>query len=787
MLKKSLHSRILVLIVGLITVGVVISIYWEIRNKERELLDEKLRASPVMSQPILTAIYEDMLEERADLARHLVKSISKTHGIESVFIVRSNGVEEAFKDFKTITAVEREFGETRTEWLSDHPDEQYNVARGVGTPQFKEAFAKFSRDWQSGDTYYIDRTGSQPLLTYLQPIERKPKCKSCHTSEGARGILVIRTSLADMYDALAKGRNQWILSGFFAISIGGILLSLLIQKSITGPIRRNVEVIKRIADGKAGINERIRVDAQDEIGYLANAFNSMLDSLEKRAEENTKLFALVIKSKEEWVATFDAIQDLISIHDSEYRIIKINKALARKFNSTPEELIGRKCYDLLYCRKDAKDICPHAKTMATGEIGCVELEDMVFEGSYSLTTFPVFNDEGKVWASVHVARDITQEKLLREQLLHSEKLSSLGKLVAGIAHELNNPLMGIMGFSQILMDTPGDKKLDDIKDKLRKIYHESLRTAKIVQNLLTFARAKKTEREFQNINEIIRHTMELREYSLKANNILVSLDLAERLPRTMVDLFQMQQVFINIINNAEDAMVASKGKGRIDISTRLDGGRIRITFKDDGPGVSRDVINKIFDPFFTTKEVGKGTGLGLSITHGIVTEHGGTIDISSPEEGGAVVTVDLPIVEKHEWADTGLSVVPGPSKASPPDGKKILIVDDEKSIRETLEDIFGRNGFRVQTARDGREALDILEKEKFAIVVTDVRMPGYGGTDLYDNILKKHAYLADKVIILTGDVFSKDVKDFLARSGCPYVLKPFEPKKLLELAQKLLS
>lgn len=787
MLKKSLHSRILVLIVGLITVGVIISIYWEIRNKEKELIDEKVRASRTMAQPILTAIYEDMLEERADLARHLVRSIGKTHGVESVYIVRSNGVEEAFKDMKTINAVKQEFGEIRPEWLANHPDENENVARGVNTPEFNKAFAEFKNDWSRGEVYYIDENSGEPLLTYLHSIEKKPKCMSCHASEDARGVLVIRTSLTEMYDVLAKGRNQWIFSGVFAIAIGGILLSLLIQRSITGPIRRNVEVIKRIADGKAGINERIRVDAQDEIGYLAAAFNSMLDSLEKRAEENTKLFDLVIKSKEEWVATFDAIQDLISIHDSEYRIIKINKALARKFNSTPEELIGRKCYELLYCRGEAKSGCPHTKTILTGEIGTAEVNDMVFGGSYSLTTFPVFNNDGKVWASVHVARDITQEKFLREQLLHSEKLSSLGKLVAGIAHELNNPLMGIMGFSQILMDTPGDKKLDDIKDKLRKIYHESLRTAKIVQNLLTFARAKKTEREYHNINDIIRHTVELREYSLKANNIKVSFDLDDRLPRTMVDLFQMQQVFINIINNAEDAMVAKHGKGNLRISTRSDGEKIRISFKDDGPGVSREIINKIFDPFFTTKEVGKGTGLGLSITHGIVTEHGGTIEMASPDEGGAVVTVELPVVGRSAWKKAGNGAAEPAPEAIPPHGRRILIVDDEKSIRETLHDIFSRDNFSVATARDGREALDLLEKERFALLVTDVKMPGYGGTDLYENVQKKHAYLKDKIIILTGDVFSQDVKDFLARSGCPYVLKPFEPKKLLELARKLLS
>ncbi|MBI1912683.1 MAG: response regulator [Deltaproteobacteria bacterium] len=786
MLKRSLHFRILFLIVGLFSIGVIISIFWELQNKEQELLDEKLRASRIMAQPILTAIYEDMLEERADMARHLINSISKAQSIDSVYIIRSNGAEEAFRDLKTIDDVKKEFGEVRPEWLTDHPDEPVNMARGIDNPEFKKAFESFRQNWNRDEIYYIDKSGDKPLFTYLQPIDKKAKCNTCHSVEGSRGILVIRTSLEDMYNILEKGRNQWIVSGILAILIGGALLSLLIKKSITGPIKKNVEVIKRIAEGKADITERVNVQTENEVGYLAAAFNNMLDSLEKRAEENKRLFEMVTKSKEEWVATFDAIQDYISIHDREYRILKINKALARQFNAHPEALIGRKCYELLYCRQEPQCNCPHSRTLKTGEVADAEVEDMIVEGTYKVTTFPVFDEDGRVWASVHVARDITQEKMLREQLLHSEKLSSVGKLVAGIAHELNNPLMGIMGFSQILMDMPGDKKLDDIKDKLRKIYHESLRTAKIVQNLLTFARAKKTEREYHNINEILKHTIELREYSLKANNIHVSLHFEENLPKTMVDLFQLQQVFINIINNAEDAMVSKHGKGNLSITTRKNRRKLEIAFRDDGPGIRKEIIHKVFDPFFTTKDVGKGTGLGLSISHGIITEHGGNIEIISPDDGGTIITVELPIVEKSQWAEVTKAIDPGTDKQKLSD-IKVLIVDDEKSIREALEDILAREGFDVQTARDGREALDFIENKKFSLIITDIKMPGYGGMDLYESILKKHDYLKDRIIMVTGDVFSQDVREFFAKTGCPHVLKPFEPKKLINLVAKILA
>jgi PAS domain S-box-containing protein len=185
-------------------------------------------------------------------------------------------------------------------------------------------------------------------------------------------------------------------------------------------------------------------------------------------------FDLVTKSKEEWVATFDAIQDLISIHDRDYNILKINKALAKKFNKEPEDLIGKKCHEVFHCKNEPDLDCPHSKTLRTSEVASADVDDMGFDGVYKITTFPVFNEAGTVWASVHVARDITQERFLREQLLHAEKLSSLGKLVAGIAHELNNPLWASAGFQPDTHGLARRQKLDDVKDKLRKIYHESL-------------------------------------------------------------------------------------------------------------------------------------------------------------------------------------------------------------------------------------------------------------------------------------------------------------------------
>jgi len=514
----------------------------------------------------------------------------------------------------------------------------------------------------------------------------------------------------------------------------------------------------------------------------------MLDILKQKDDEQGRLMERIIKSQEEWMATFDAIRELISIHDRNSVIIKVNKALARKLGAEPRAIVGRKCADTLYRQGNGLQVCHHNKTLETGGIETAVTEHLSFDGTYEITTYPIYNELGQVGAVVHVARDITAEKTLREQLIHSEKLSSIGRLVAGIAHELNNPLMSIMGFAQLLVNTPGDKKVEDIKDKLQKIYNESGRTAKIVQNLLTFARSRKSEKAYCDINNILEQTLEIREYSLATSNITVTLDLAPDIPKTMIDFYQMQQVIINLINNAVDAITDYKGKGAIAIKTAMStDGMIEISFKDDGPGIPNDKINNVFDPFFTTKDIGKGTGLGLSISYGIITEHGGRIDIKNHEEGGAIVTISLPVIGKADSHELKRPAKEGEQKPLNMASGPLLVVDDERSIREALSETLSGEGFLVEAAANGQEALDKMEKVKFSLIITDMKMPGISGIELYETILKRHPRLKDRVIIMTGDVISADTKDFFRNADCHYMLKPFNVKELIKLARKLLS
>jgi len=234
------------------------------------------------------------------------------------------------------------------------------------------------------------------------------------------------------------------------------------------------------------------------------------------------------------------------------------------------------------------------------------------------------------------------------QLLQSAKMAAIGQLVAGVAHELNNPLTGVSGYSELLLGRDIDERS---RSALKKIYNESQRAARIVKNLLSFARAQKPEKKPVFINDLITSTLELRNYELSVNNIEVKTDLDPHLPTTIADPHQLQQVFLNLINNAEQAILSNGTSGRILIKSAANSNDIYLTFSDDGPGILPDDLDKVFNPFFTTKDVGKGTGLGLSICYGIIAEHGGTISAESPPKNlthGASFTVELPVTLASE-------------------------------------------------------------------------------------------------------------------------------------------
>ncbi|HEY3913678.1 MAG TPA: ATP-binding protein, partial [Verrucomicrobiae bacterium] len=298
-------------------------------------------------------------------------------------------------------------------------------------------------------------------------------------------------------------------------------------------------------------------------------------------------------------------------------------------------------------------------------------------------------------------------KNTQAQLVQSEKLSAVGEFVAGVAHELNNPLAAVMGFSEILRDAGMDSKFSR---QLDLIYKAAQRCSKIVQSLLSFARRHQPERKSVSVNELVEAVLEIVAYPLRTGNIEVVTAFDKNLPHIMADGHQIQQVLLNIINNARQAIEASQTGGKIRISSSATELFVRIAIQDSGPGISPENLRRIFDPFFTTKEVGKGTGLGLSLCYGIIKEHGGNIYAESPPDGGAAFIIELPAV--HDDANpAAVSTATATEKLNPREGegKRVLVIDDEAAILQLVAESLRRNGFQVDTAADGQVALQRLK------------------------------------------------------------------------------
>jgi PAS domain S-box-containing protein len=366
----------------------------------------------------------------------------------------------------------------------------------------------------------------------------------------------------------------------------------------------------------------------------------------------------------------------------------------------------------------------------------------------------------------------------QEQLLHSEKLAAVGQLISGVAHELNNPLTAILGYSQLLTSS-GQMGQQGI-EYADKLYKQAQRTHRIVQNLLSFARQHKPERVQVQINQALEETLALRDYDLRMHNIRIHLDLAENLPVTSADPHQLQQVFLNMVNNAVDAILENSADGDLWVRTALNGDRLCIEFTDSGPGVKD--ASRVFDPFYTTKPVGKGTGLGLSICYGIITEHGGTIQVRNIPTRGASFTIELP----HQPIASPSSSIPGQKTNLGRDGR-ILLVDQDDSVLEAVGTILRGRDHRVKTARDIREACALLEKEEFDLVVADLRASdGANGAGIGEWLALHKPALSHKLIWMCAVGPSENAGENLSGNGRQILQKPFKATDLLAAVDELL-
>jgi len=374
-----------------------------------------------------------------------------------------------------------------------------------------------------------------------------------------------------------------------------------------------------------------------------------------------------------------------------------------------------------------------------------------------------------------------REKQLEQELNLAGRLASIGQLAAGVAHEINNPLTGVIGFSHLMLnrDIP-----DDMKQDLQVIHSEAQRVAKIVENLLVFAHQRKPGREYANINEIINRVLELRAYEMKVNNIDVENRLSPDLPSTMADAGQLQQVFLNIILNAEHFITKAHNKGKLLVKTERIGSNIRASFTDNGAGISKENLDKIFNPFFTTKDVGDGTGLGLSICHGIITQHNGRIYAESELGKGATFVIEIPMVAKPAQPGKAEEIKKEPRK---PRGAKILVVDDEVAILVFLKRLLTEWGHSVETINNANKALERLKTERYSLILLDIKLPGMSGIELYHHIEETVPALTRRVIFITGDIMQGATHSFLEKTGVPHITKPIDIEVLKKMINRALN
>jgi two-component system NtrC family sensor kinase len=506
------------------------------------------------------------------------------------------------------------------------------------------------------------------------------------------------------------------------------------------------------------------------------------------AIQNARLFEDIRTAEANYRDLFDNANDFIFTLDSNFRISSANKAVLKATGYQLEEIIGTHITEFILPEQTPK-LFKLLKARLASDKSPATFELPVRGKGEKKALLEVtirVRRVGRRPVNIHcIARDITQRRELEKQLRQTEKLSTIGKLVAGVAHELNNPLTSIIGYASLLQE---NDILQPYRDDLEVIFRQADRARLIVKDLLTFARKIDLETRPVDINEIIQTSLALTKPALQSHQVRVTTALDFGLPLTMADSHQLEQVFVNLITNAVQALATVTRSRYLTIESKRANNVILLRFADNGPGVPAEIAHRIFDPFFSTKQVGEGTGLGLSICFGIISEHQGRIWAEEASPTGATFYVELPIVPVKEVAPLPASSDLAAIMTTPPlTSLQILVIDDELPLLNLLRRVLERQGHNVATASGGKTALEKLNTKAYDLIICDVVMPDILGPEIYRQVVDKFPHLAQHFIFITGNVVDIDTRLFLEKTALPWLAKPFLPADIERAINKALA
>jgi len=546
---------------------------------------------------------------------------------------------------------------------------------------------------------------------------------------------------------------------------------------------RDREIKLKRKDGKMIYCLASGFAVRDTFGRINRLQGTLVDITERREMEKK------LHHEQEFVRRLVAnFPDLIAVFDRDGRFTYVSQSVKDVLGGSPDEYLGH-TFASRASHDDEQKLAEMFQNVISANYSSAHVEVRVRHRDGSWKTLrasagPLYDESGKITGVVASARDVTESKLIEERLAQKEKFAAMGQMMAGAAHELNNPLTAILGVGELLHERAAD---ETSKRQLDLVMQQARRAAAIVQNLLAFSRPSPQARSPIPLAGIVQHAIQLAQPALSQKNIAVTFEAPGTLPPVLGDSKLLTQVFLNILINAEQSISASGRGGHLKVALAAVHDRVAVTIADNGPGISAENIGKIFDPFFTTKRPGGGSGLGLTIALAVIKEHNGAIDVESSPGAGAAFCVSLPVAGKKA---SDFSRNPGEQSEPVGNflaGRTALVVDDEESIREILQEGLAARGMQVDAASTAEEALTLLASRTFDVVLCDFNLPKLSGEQFFNQLSKGQDRALPRFVFITGELVDSERIAKVGAQGASILQKPFRVPTVAKLLANLLE